>query len=115
MDAERWKRVDELLQDALRVPAEQQQEFLRRECGDDSKTFDPCSLPIARRGVSWNRGAGFSQLPGWQGGTAALLARRGTAWWPGGRQLEAAGATEDDSQAPDVEQSKIRGPEPPRV
>jgi hypothetical protein len=27
MDAERWKRVDELLQAALQVPAEQQEEF----------------------------------------------------------------------------------------
>jgi hypothetical protein len=36
MDAERWKRVDDLLQAALQVPAERQQEFLRRECGGDS-------------------------------------------------------------------------------
>ena len=37
MDAERWKRVDELLQDALQVPADQQQEFLRLACSDDAE------------------------------------------------------------------------------
>ncbi len=36
MDAERWKRVDELLQAALQVPAEKQEEFLRQQCGGDS-------------------------------------------------------------------------------
>lgn len=35
MDAERWKRVDELLQAALQVPAERQEEFLRQQCGGD--------------------------------------------------------------------------------
>jgi len=36
MDAERWKRVDDLLQAALRLPAEQQEAFLRQACaGDD--------------------------------------------------------------------------------
>src|SRR5277367_5867181 len=37
MDAERWKRVDELLQATLQLPADQQQEFLRLACGDDSE------------------------------------------------------------------------------
>lgn len=37
MDAERWKRVDDLLQAALQVPADQQQEFLRLACGDDTE------------------------------------------------------------------------------
>jgi eukaryotic-like serine/threonine-protein kinase len=37
MDAERWKRVDELLQAALRVPAHHQEDFLRRECREDSE------------------------------------------------------------------------------
>src|SRR5579862_8634488 len=40
MYAERWKRVDELLQAALRLPAEQQNEFLRRECGNDSQLLE---------------------------------------------------------------------------
>src|ERR1700723_3501617 len=36
MDAERWKRVDELLQAAVRLPAEQREAFLRQACaGDD--------------------------------------------------------------------------------
>jgi eukaryotic-like serine/threonine-protein kinase len=37
MDAERWKRVDELLQAALRVPAERRQEYLSQQCGGDSE------------------------------------------------------------------------------
>jgi serine/threonine protein kinase len=37
MDAERWKRVDELLQAALQLPADQQPEFLRLACGDDAE------------------------------------------------------------------------------
>jgi hypothetical protein len=40
MDAERWKRVDELLQAALRVPAERQKEFLRQQCGADSELLE---------------------------------------------------------------------------
>jgi len=36
MDAERWKRVDDLLQAAVRLPAEEQESFLREACaGDD--------------------------------------------------------------------------------
>jgi serine/threonine protein kinase/tetratricopeptide (TPR) repeat protein len=37
MDAERWKRVDDVLQAALQVPDEQQEEFLRRACGSDAE------------------------------------------------------------------------------
>ncbi|MFZ3342817.1 MAG: serine/threonine-protein kinase [Terriglobales bacterium] len=37
MDAKRWKRVDDLLHSALQVPADQQEEFLRRACGDDAE------------------------------------------------------------------------------
>jgi eukaryotic-like serine/threonine-protein kinase len=40
MDAERWKRIDELLQAALRVPVEQQDEFLRRQCGNDDELLE---------------------------------------------------------------------------
>ncbi len=50
MDAERWKRIDELLQAALRVPPEQQNEFLRRECGDDQESLEEVrSLLTAHR------------------------------------------------------------------
>src|SRR5580658_4035870 len=37
MDAERWKRVDDLLHLVLQVPSGQQEEFLRRACGDDGE------------------------------------------------------------------------------
>ncbi|MGO9087224.1 MAG: tetratricopeptide repeat protein [Candidatus Sulfotelmatobacter sp.] len=40
MDAERWKRVDELLQAALRVPVEQQEEFLRQQCAGDAALLE---------------------------------------------------------------------------
>jgi eukaryotic-like serine/threonine-protein kinase len=36
MDAERWKRVDDLLQSALQVPAKRQEAYLRQACGDDA-------------------------------------------------------------------------------
>jgi serine/threonine protein kinase/Tol biopolymer transport system component len=40
MDAERWKRVDDLLQAALQVPADQQEEFLREACEGDAELLD---------------------------------------------------------------------------
>ena len=40
MDAERWKRVDDLLQAALQVPAERQEEFLRQQCSGDSELLE---------------------------------------------------------------------------
>ncbi len=40
MDAERWKRVDDLLQAALQMPAERQEEFLRQQCGGDSELLE---------------------------------------------------------------------------
>jgi len=36
MDAERWKQVDDLLQSALQVPADQQDGFLRQACANDT-------------------------------------------------------------------------------
>jgi predicted ATPase/tRNA A-37 threonylcarbamoyl transferase component Bud32 len=36
MEAERWKRVDSVLQSALLVPTDRRDEFLRRECAGDS-------------------------------------------------------------------------------
>ena len=36
MDVERWKRVEDLLQSALRLPTDQQDEFLRQACADDA-------------------------------------------------------------------------------
>ena len=40
MDTERWKRVDELLQAALQLPAERQEEFVRQQCGGDSELLE---------------------------------------------------------------------------
>jgi predicted ATPase/serine/threonine protein kinase len=37
MDAERWKRVDELLHSALAVPSDRRDEFLRQECAGDAE------------------------------------------------------------------------------
>jgi predicted ATPase/serine/threonine protein kinase len=37
MDAERWKRVDELLHSALAVPSDRRDEFLRQVCAGDAK------------------------------------------------------------------------------
>ena len=36
MDSERWKRVDDLLQATLPMPADQQEKFLRQECAGDT-------------------------------------------------------------------------------
>ena len=60
MDAERWKRVDELLQAALRVPVEQQEGFLRRRCGDDAALLEEVrSLLISHR-----KAGSFLESPG---------------------------------------------------
>jgi eukaryotic-like serine/threonine-protein kinase len=40
MDAERWKQVDDLLQAALQVPAERQEEFLHQQCRDDAELLE---------------------------------------------------------------------------
>src|ERR1700735_4954592 len=40
MDAERWKRVDDLLQAALQVPAGRQEEFLRQQCGGNAELLE---------------------------------------------------------------------------
>jgi eukaryotic-like serine/threonine-protein kinase len=60
MDAERWKRVDDLLQAALQVPAERQEEFLRQQCGGD-----PELLKEVRSLLTSHRKAGsFLESPG---------------------------------------------------
>lgn len=52
MDAERWKRVDDLLQSALQVPADQQAEFLRHACAGDTELLEEVrSLLTAHRKV----------------------------------------------------------------
>src|SRR5580693_7621511 len=60
MDAERWKRVDELLQAALAVPAAQQEEFLRQQCGGDAELLEEVrSLLTSHRKVG-----SFLESPG---------------------------------------------------
>jgi hypothetical protein len=48
MDGKRWKRVDELLQAAMHVPAEQQEEFLRQQCGGDGRHLLCWNLPCPK-------------------------------------------------------------------
>jgi len=50
MDAERWKRVDELLQSALVIPSDRRDEFLRQACaGDDELEQEVRSLLTSHR------------------------------------------------------------------
>ena len=76
MDAERWKRVDELLQAALQVPAERQEEFLRQQCGGDSELLEE-----VRSLLTSDRKAGsFLESPGVHvGAVAAELPTLGAA------------------------------------
>ena len=60
MDAERWKRVDELLQAALQVPAERQEEFLRRQCGGDSELLEEVRSLL----TSHRKAGSFLESPG---------------------------------------------------
>jgi Tol biopolymer transport system component/predicted Ser/Thr protein kinase len=60
MDARRWNRVDELLQAAMHVPAEQQEEFLRQQCGGDAELLEEVrSLLTSHRKVG-----SFLESPG---------------------------------------------------
>src|SRR5271154_4484341 len=60
MDAERWKRVDELLQAALHVPAERQEEFLRQQCGGDSALLEEVRSLL----TSHHKAGSFLESPG---------------------------------------------------
>ena len=60
MDAERWKRIEDLLQAALQKPTEQQEEFLRQQCGRDAELLEE-----VRSLLTSDRKAGsFLQSPG---------------------------------------------------
>src|ERR1700723_3424582 len=59
MDAERWKRVDDLLQAALQVPVEQQEEFLHQACGDDAELHHEVSSLLS----SLHHADGFLEGP----------------------------------------------------
>ena len=60
MDAERWKRVDKLLQEALQVPAERQEEFLRQQCGGDVELIEEVRSLL----TSHRKAGSFLESPG---------------------------------------------------
>jgi eukaryotic-like serine/threonine-protein kinase len=60
MDAERWKRVDDLLQSAMELPAQQQEEFLRQQCGDDSELLEEVRSLL----TSHRKAGSFLESPG---------------------------------------------------
>jgi eukaryotic-like serine/threonine-protein kinase len=60
MDAERWKRVDELLQAALQLPAAQQEEFLGQQCGGDSELLEEVRSLL----TSHRKAGSFLESPG---------------------------------------------------
>src|SRR5271167_1760259 len=60
MDAERWKHVDDLLQSALQVPAEQQEEFLRQQCGGDAGLLEEVRSLL----TSHRKAGSFLESPG---------------------------------------------------
>jgi serine/threonine protein kinase len=60
MDAERWKRVDELLQTALQVPVERQDEFVRKQCGDDYQLLEEVRSLL----TSHRKAGSFLESPG---------------------------------------------------
>src|SRR5271163_532219 len=60
MDAERWKRVDDLLQAALQVPAERQEEFLRQQCGGDAGLIEEVRSLL----TSHRKAGSFLESPG---------------------------------------------------
>src|SRR5579863_3278158 len=65
MDSERWKRVDDLLQAAVRLPSEQQEAFLRQACaGDDVLAEEIRSLLRSHRELG-----DFLEKPALEGAT----------------------------------------------
>jgi eukaryotic-like serine/threonine-protein kinase len=60
MDAERWKRVDDLLQAALRMPAGQQEVFLRQQCTGDAELLEEVGSLLA----SHRQAGSFLESPG---------------------------------------------------
>ena len=73
MDAERWKRVDDLLQAALRLPAEQREAFLREACAGDTLL----SLEVQSLLRSHGELGDFLEKPALEGGMQNLT-RTGT-------------------------------------
>ena len=50
MDPELWKRVDDLLQAALPMPADEQEKFLRQECAGDAALLEEVQSLLAAHG-----------------------------------------------------------------
>ena len=65
MDAGRWKRVDDLLQAALRLPAEQQEAFLRQACAGDDVLAEEVKSLLRSHGELGD----FLEKPALDGGT----------------------------------------------
>ncbi|MGA7930729.1 MAG: protein kinase, partial [Candidatus Sulfotelmatobacter sp.] len=65
MDAERWKRVDDLLQAALRLPAEQQEAFLQQACAGDLPLLQEVMSLLSSHGKLGD----FLEKPALEGGT----------------------------------------------
>src|SRR5579863_1674241 len=68
MDAERWKRVDDLLQVALRLPAEQQEAFLRQACAGDDLLAEEVKSLLRSHAELGN----FLEKPALEGGTQKI-------------------------------------------
>jgi len=62
MDAERWKRVDDLLQAALQVPVGQQEDFVRQQCAGDSALLEEVRSLL----TSHRKAGSFLESPGLQ-------------------------------------------------
>ena len=60
MDIERWQQVDSLLQAALQMPVERQEEFLRQQCGGDSDLLEEVRSLL----TSDRKAGGFLEAPG---------------------------------------------------
>src|SRR5580693_6134187 len=60
MDAERWKRVDDLLHSALQLPDGQQEEFLRQQCGGDMELLEEVRSLL----TSHRKAGSFLESPG---------------------------------------------------
>jgi hypothetical protein len=47
-EADRWRRIEEVFQASLDVPAEQRQAFVRETCGEDSHLRDEVESLLSR-------------------------------------------------------------------
>ena len=74
MDAERWKRVDDLLQAALRLPAEQQEAFLRQACAGDDLLAEEVKSLLCSHGELGD----FLEKPALEGGMQNVTPKEAT-------------------------------------